>query len=76
VARAKEMLRRTQEALHQAQADNADAAARQGRRRAEAAGRAKQVDAAQSGSKAAQAALNAKLTSAQSAQADLQKQAQ
>jgi peptidoglycan hydrolase CwlO-like protein len=72
VARAKEMLRRTQEALHQAQAENADLlrAKTDAEQKLQAA--TKQIDAVQSGSKAAQGALNAKLTSAQSAQTDLQ----
>jgi peptidoglycan hydrolase CwlO-like protein len=72
VARAKEMLRRTQEALHQAQAENADLlrAKTDAEQKLQAA--TKQIDAVQSGSKAAQGALNAKLTSAQSVQSDLQ----
>jgi peptidoglycan hydrolase CwlO-like protein len=72
VARAREMLRRTQEALHQAQADNADLlrAKTEAEQKLQAA--TKQIDAVQSGSKAAQGALNAKLTSAQSVQTDLQ----
>ena len=72
VARAKEMLRRTQEALHQAQAENADLlrAKTDAEQKLQAA--TKQIDAVQSGSKAAQGALNAKLTSAQSAKTDLQ----
>jgi len=71
VARVREMLRRTQEALRQAQLDNADLA----RAKAEAEQKLKaataQLDAAQSGSKAAQAALNAKLASTQTVQTDL-----
>jgi chromosome segregation ATPase len=72
VARAKEMLRRTQEALHQAQAENADLlrAKTDAEQKLQAA--TKQIDAVQSGSKAAQGALNAKLASAQSVQTDLQ----
>jgi|HubBroStandDraft_4_1064222.scaffolds.fasta_scaffold246307_2 peptidoglycan hydrolase CwlO-like protein len=72
VARAKEMLRRTQEALHQAQAENADLlrAKTDAEQKLQAA--TKQIDVAQSGSKAAQGALNAKLTAAQSVQTDLQ----
>jgi DNA repair exonuclease SbcCD ATPase subunit len=72
VARAREMLRRTQEALHQAQADNAELL----RAKTEAEQKLKvatdQIATVQSGSKAAQGALNAKLTSAQSVQTDLQ----
>jgi peptidoglycan hydrolase CwlO-like protein len=72
VARAREMLRRTQEALHQAQAENAELlrAKTDAEQKLQAA--TKQIDAVQSGSKAAQGALNAKLTSAQSVQTDLQ----
>lgn len=72
VARAKEMLRRTQEALHQEQAENADLlrAKTDAEQKLQAA--TKQIDAVQSGSKAAQGALNAKLTSAQNVQTDLQ----
>ena len=72
VARAKEMLRRTQEALHQAQAENAELlrAKTDAEQKLQAA--TKQIDAVQSGSKAAQGALNAKLTSAQNVQTDLQ----
>lgn len=72
VARAKEMLRRTQEALHQAQAENAELlrAKTDAEQKLQAA--TKQIDAVQSGSKAAQGALNAKLISAQSVQTDLQ----
>ena len=72
VARAREMLRRTQEALRQAQSDNADLlrAKTEAEQKLQAA--TKQIDSVQSGSKAAQGALNAKLTSAQSVQTDLQ----
>jgi peptidoglycan hydrolase CwlO-like protein len=72
VARAKEMLRRTQEALHQEQAQNAELlrAKTDAEQKLQAA--TKQIDTVQSGSKAAQGALNAKLTSAQSVQTDLQ----
>ena len=72
VARAKEMLRRTQEALHQAQAENADLLRAKNDAEQKLQAATKQIDAVQSGSKAAQGALNAKLTSAQSAQTDLQ----
>jgi DNA repair exonuclease SbcCD ATPase subunit len=72
VARAREMLRRTQEALHQAQADNAELL----RSKTEAEQKLKvateQIATVQSGSKAAQGALSAKLTSAQNVQTDLQ----
>jgi peptidoglycan hydrolase CwlO-like protein len=72
VARAREMLRRTQEALHQAQAENADLlrAKTDAEQKLQAA--TKQIDTVQSGSKAAQGALNAKLTSAQGVQTELQ----
>jgi DNA repair exonuclease SbcCD ATPase subunit len=72
VARAREMLRRTQEALHQAQADNAELARAksEAERKLEAA--SKQIDVAQSGSKAAQSQLRAQLQSAQGIQAELQ----
>jgi chromosome segregation ATPase len=70
--RVREMLHRTQEALRQAQSDNADLlrAKTDAEQKLQAA--TKQIDAVQSGSKAAQGALNAKLTSAQSVQTDLQ----
>jgi chromosome segregation ATPase len=71
-ARVREMLHRTQEALRQAQSDNADLM----RAKTEAEQKLKaatlQLDAAQSGSKAAQASLNAKLTSVQGTQAQLE----
>jgi peptidoglycan hydrolase CwlO-like protein len=72
VARAREMLRRTQEALHQAQADNADLARAKTDAEQKLQAATKQIDAIQSGSKAAQGALNAKLSSAQNVQTDLQ----
>jgi peptidoglycan hydrolase CwlO-like protein len=72
VARAREMLRRTQEALHQAQAENADLLRAKTDAEQKLQASTKQIDAIQSGSKAAQGALNAKLSSAQNVQSDLQ----
>jgi chromosome segregation ATPase len=73
-ARLREMLHRTQEALRQAQSDNADLT----RAKTEAEQKFKaataQTDAAQSGSKALQASLNAKLATAQGAQENLARQ--
>ena len=71
VARAKEMLRRTQEALRQAQSDNADLLRAKTEVEQKLQAASKQIDAAKSGTKAAQAALSAKLTSAEGVQADL-----
>ncbi|MGD0489905.1 MAG: hypothetical protein ABSC32_00040 [Steroidobacteraceae bacterium] len=72
LARAREMLHRTQEALHQAQSDNADLVRAKADAEQKLQAAAKQIEAAQSGSKSAQASLNAKLTSAQGAQAELE----
>jgi chromosome segregation ATPase len=71
VAHAREMLRRTQEALHQAQSDNADLlkAKTDAEQKLQAA--VKEIDAAKNGTKAAQASLSAKLTSVEGAQTDL-----
>ncbi|MGA2189535.1 MAG: hypothetical protein ABSH33_13465 [Steroidobacteraceae bacterium] len=70
-ARTREMLRRTQEALRQAQSDNADLL----RAKTEAEDKLKaatqQIDAAKNGTKALQASLNTKLKSAEGTQADL-----
>ena len=65
------MTRRTQEALHQAQSDNADLlkAKTDAEQKLQAA--VKEIDAAKNGTKAAQASLSAKLTSVEGAQADL-----
>jgi chromosome segregation ATPase len=70
-ARVREMLRRTQEALRQAQSENAELtrAKTEIEEKLKAAGT--QLDAQQSGSKAAQGALNAKLAAAKGAQDDL-----
>jgi DNA repair exonuclease SbcCD ATPase subunit len=72
VARAREMLRRTQEALHQAQADNAELLRAKTEAEQKLKAATEQIATVQSGSKAAQGALNAKLTSAQTVQTDLQ----
>jgi chromosome segregation ATPase len=69
-ARVKEMLRRTQEALRQAQSDNADLARTKTDAEQKLQAATKQLDAALSGSKTAQASLNAKLTAAQGTQAE------
>jgi chromosome segregation ATPase len=71
-ARVREMLHRTQEALRQAQSDNADLtrAKTDAERKLQAA--AQQLGAVQSGSKAAQTSLNAKLASVQGLQADVE----
>jgi DNA repair exonuclease SbcCD ATPase subunit len=73
VARAKEMLHRTQEALRQAQADNADLAHAKADAEQKLQAATQQIQATQSGSKSAQASLNAKLTSAQGVQAELER---
>jgi chromosome segregation ATPase len=73
VVRAKEMLRRTQEALRQAQSDSADAVRAKTDAEQQLQAAAKRIDAEQSSSKTAQAALNAKLTAAQGAQAELER---
>jgi chromosome segregation ATPase len=72
MARAKEMLHRTQEALRQAQSDNADLARAKADAEQKLQAATQQIQAAQSGSKSAQAALNAKLTSVQGVQAELE----
>jgi chromosome segregation ATPase len=70
-ARVREMLHRTQEALRQSQSDNADLTRAKADVEQKLAAAAKQLDTAQSGSKAAQASLNAKLASTETTQADL-----
>jgi chromosome segregation ATPase len=70
-ARVREMLHRTQEALRQAQSDNADLARAKTDAEQKLKAATTQLDALQSGSKAAQASLNAKLASSQSTQDDL-----
>jgi hypothetical protein len=70
-ARVREMLRRTQEALRQAQSDNADLTRAKSDAETKLKAATQQLDAAQGSSKAAQAALNAKLTSVQGTQLDL-----
>jgi chromosome segregation ATPase len=72
MARVREMLHRTQEALRQAQSDNADLTRAKTDAEQKLKAATAQLDAAQSGSKAAQASLNAKLTSAQGTQAQLE----
>jgi chromosome segregation ATPase len=71
-ARVREMLHRTQEALRQAQSDNADLTRAKIEAEQKLKAAAVELDAAHSGSKAAQASLNAKLTSVQGAQAQLE----
>jgi len=71
-ARVREMLRRTQEVLRQAQSDNADLVRAKSDAELKLKAASEQIDAAKSGSKAAQVALNAKLTSAQGTQAQLE----
>jgi chromosome segregation ATPase len=72
-ARVREMLRRTQEALRQAQSDNADLT----RARADAEQKLKaatqQLEAAQNGARAAAASLGAKLSTTESARAELER---
>lgn len=70
-ARLREMLHRTQEALRQAQSDNADLTRAKTDAEQKLKAATAQIDAAQSGSKALQASLNAKLTNAQGAQENL-----
>jgi len=72
VARVREMLRRTQEALHQAQSDNAELAREKSdaEQKLQAAGQ--KLDSAQSGSKAAQSSLRTQLQSSEGTQAQLQ----
>jgi chromosome segregation ATPase len=71
VERTREMLRRTQEALRQAQTDNAELTRAKSAAEEKALAAAKQTDAAVSGSKTAQQSLRAQLSAAQSVQADL-----
>lgn len=74
VARAREMLRRTQEALRQAQSDNADLLRAKTDAEEKLKAATQQIDAAKNGTKAAQASqasLNVKLKSAEGVQADL-----
>jgi chromosome segregation ATPase len=73
VARAKEMLRRTQEALRQAQSENADLLRAKSDAEQKLQAAAQQTQTAQSGAKTAQASLNAKLASAQGAQAEFER---
>jgi chromosome segregation ATPase len=70
-ARLREMLRRTQEALRQAQSDNAELARAKADSDSKLQAAGTQVKAAQSGSTAAQQAVRTRLQSAQEAQADL-----
>lgn len=73
-ARLRELVHRTQEALRQAQADNAELTRAKTDAEQKLAAATKQLESAQSGSKAAQAAqasLQSKVTIAESAQADL-----
>jgi chromosome segregation ATPase len=74
VARAREMLRRTQEALHQAQAGNADLTRAKSDAEQKLQAATAQLATAQSGSKAAQSSLRTQLASVQGAQAQLQQQ--
>jgi chromosome segregation ATPase len=71
VARVKEMLHRTQEALRQAQSDNAELTRTKTEAEQKLLAATKQLDTIQSGSKTAQISLRAQLLSAQGAQADL-----
>jgi len=71
VARTREMLRRTQEALRQAQSDNADLLRAKTDAEQKLAAAAHEIDAAKSGTKAVQASLNTRLKSAEGTQADL-----
>ena len=64
VERAKQMIRRTQEALRQAQAENAELARAKADAEQKALAATKQIDAAKSGSKAAQQGLRAQLQAA------------
>jgi chromosome segregation ATPase len=67
------MLRRTQEALRQAQSENADLLRAKSDAEQKLQAAAQQTQTAQSGAKSAQASLNAKLTSAQGAQSELER---
>jgi chromosome segregation ATPase len=70
-ARLREMLHRTQEALRQAQSDNADLTRAKADSEQKLKDAGARLDAQQSGAKAAQSSLNAKLTAAQGTEADL-----
>jgi chromosome segregation ATPase len=75
-ARAREMLRRTQEALRDAQSANADLVRAKAETEQKLQAATKQIDAAKSGTKAAQAtqaSLQTQLQAAQSAQAGLER---
>jgi DNA repair exonuclease SbcCD ATPase subunit len=72
-ARLREMLHRTQEALRQAQSDNADLTRAKSDAEQKLKAATQQIDAAQTSSKAAQASLHSKLASAEDTQADLTK---
>ncbi|MGB6308279.1 MAG: hypothetical protein WBF89_10820 [Steroidobacteraceae bacterium] len=74
VARAREMLRRTQEALHQAQADNAELTRAKSDAEQKLQAATAQLATTQSGSKAAQSSLRTQLASVQGTQAQLQQQ--
>jgi DNA repair exonuclease SbcCD ATPase subunit len=69
VERAKQMIRRTQEALRQAQAENAELARAKADAEQKALAATKQIEAAKSGSKAAQQGLRAQLQAAYADQA-------
>jgi chromosome segregation ATPase len=69
-ARLKEMLRRTQEALRQAQSDNADLARAKNDAEQKLLAASKQLDAVQAGAKTAQASLSARLSAEQGTRAD------
>jgi len=69
-ARSKEMLRRTQEALRQSQSDNADLSRAKAEAEQKLRAVSQQLEAAQTGSKATQASLGAKLSAAETTQAE------
>lgn len=69
--RVKEMLRRTQEALRLAQSENAELAKTKSAAEQKLLEATRQVEGLQSGSKAVAAAMTAKLSSAQGAQAEV-----
>jgi chromosome segregation ATPase len=73
VERTREMLHRTQEALRQAQADNAELARAKADAEQKAVAANAQAATTASGAKAAQQGLRAQLSAAQAAQADLSK---
>jgi DNA repair exonuclease SbcCD ATPase subunit len=73
VTRAKEMLRRTQEALHQAQADNAELSRSKEEAEQKLQAASKQLDAEKGSSRSALAALQGQLQAAQAAQTELQR---